>query len=153
MTHSIQVNVCAMKESSTDLFVRASTYFEVMVSKNADYHTVAEQAAKATNVSRPDGPVELVLLKLNGAVIANDGIPWGGCSRPWTVSNYFRLVVKKASSSVKIGVGYVKKTTPKLVRCATQYYSQVGHCINCCHAEQRNRFWAQKNGFWAGNIL
>ena len=103
--------MCAMKAVTTDpsaLYVRNSSYIELVVERSVGYHDLAQKAAVATKSQKPSGDSSLKLFKMNGAIILPDDISCGGFSRRWTLGNYLQLLVKKSAANVKLGVGWVK---------------------------------------------
>ncbi len=79
---------------------------ELQVRRSDNYNDFAFKAATALKL-QPYPCSSLVLFKVTGgAVILNEAIFVKKKSRPWTLGGYLSLL-KKGSSSVKIGVGYV----------------------------------------------
>ncbi len=97
-----------------NLHTRSSRYYEIVVGRKASYSELARQASSGTNLPSQRG--NLALFKVGGAVISHDNIPYGKGSRPWTIGNYLQLLVKKSPSGVKIGVGYIASSSPKVQR-------------------------------------
>lgn len=103
----MQITVCAMKRTPAGLYVRHSTYLEIVVERNASYQSLAERAASATKLAG-DGRERLVLFKMNGVKISSNNIPGtGSFERPWSLGNSLQLLMKKSPLHVKIGVGRV----------------------------------------------
>ena len=78
---------------------------EVMLDVNSEYETVVKHAAATLNVDEEEGPIELLLFRVDGTVIPNNDLDIDGCSKKWTLGRYMKSQVK-TPSQLKLSVGY-----------------------------------------------
>lgn len=90
----------------TGSYVRAHhPFLEIEARRSDNYAAFAGRAARKCDI-KSDKNMELSLFKLNGARVLDSEVTIKGKQKPWTLGNYL-LLMKKAPSAVKMGVGHV----------------------------------------------
>ncbi len=103
----LKISVCKMEKTKGATFSRGSNhYLEIEAMKDDDYTTFVNRVAVACDVTAVKGKM-LRLFKLNGAEIRNVPMMLKGyrSEKPWTLPGW--MLMKKAASQVKVGVGVV----------------------------------------------